>query len=68
MKFYIPNYNIYQTDHYDEHKGGTAVAVKKGHPKHMRKSAAPPFGRSNVSAYQFEITECCSQLFINLLK
>jgi hypothetical protein len=32
MRFYIPNYDIYQTDREDEHKGGTAVAVKKGIP------------------------------------
>jgi hypothetical protein len=30
MMFYIPNYDIYRTDHEDRYKGGTAVAVKKG--------------------------------------
>jgi exonuclease III len=28
MRFYIPNYHIYRTDHQDGHKGGTAVAVR----------------------------------------
>jgi hypothetical protein len=32
MRFYIPNYHIYRNDHQDGHKGGTAVAVKKGIP------------------------------------
>jgi hypothetical protein len=32
MRLYIPNYDIYQTDHEDVHKGGTAIAVKKGIP------------------------------------
>jgi hypothetical protein len=32
MTFYIPNYDFYQTDRADGHKGGTAFAVKKGIP------------------------------------
>jgi hypothetical protein len=32
MRFYIPNCDIYRTDSEDGHKGGTAVAVKKGIP------------------------------------
>jgi hypothetical protein len=32
MRFYIPNYDIYQTDREDRHKCGTAVAVKQGFP------------------------------------
>jgi hypothetical protein len=32
MRFYIPNYDIYQTDREDRHKGRTAIAVKKGIP------------------------------------
>jgi hypothetical protein len=32
MRFYIPNGDFYRTDHEDGHKGGTAVAVKKGIP------------------------------------
>jgi hypothetical protein len=32
MRFYIPNYGFYRTDHEDGHKGETAVAVKKGIP------------------------------------
>jgi hypothetical protein len=32
MRFYIPNYDFYQVDHEDRHKGETAVAVKKGNP------------------------------------
>jgi hypothetical protein len=29
-RFYISNYDIYRTDRKDGHKGGTAIAVKKG--------------------------------------
>jgi hypothetical protein len=32
MRFYIRNYNFYQTGHEDRHKGPTDVAVKKGMP------------------------------------
>jgi hypothetical protein len=32
MTFYFPNYHIYRNDRQDGHKGGTAVAVKKGIP------------------------------------
>jgi hypothetical protein len=32
MRFYIPNYDIYQTDSEDGHKGGTAIPVKKAIP------------------------------------
>jgi hypothetical protein len=32
MRLYIPNYDIYLTDHQDGHKGGTAVAVKNSIP------------------------------------
>jgi exonuclease III len=35
MRFYIPNYHIYRTDCQDGHKGGTAVAVKKGHQTYL---------------------------------
>jgi hypothetical protein len=30
--FFIPNYHIYQTNHFPDRKGGTAVAVRKGIP------------------------------------
>jgi hypothetical protein len=32
MRFHVPNHDIYRTDGQDWHKGGTAVAVKKGIP------------------------------------
>jgi hypothetical protein len=32
MRFYIPYYDFYGTDHEDGHKGGIAFAVKKGIP------------------------------------
>jgi hypothetical protein len=32
IRFYIPNYDIYQTDREDGHKSGTAAVVKKGIP------------------------------------
>jgi hypothetical protein len=32
MRFYIPQYDIYQTDHEDWHKGGAPITVKKGIP------------------------------------
>jgi hypothetical protein len=32
MRFYIPKYYIYRNVGQDGHKGGTAVAVKKGIP------------------------------------
>jgi exonuclease III len=35
MRFYIPNYDIYRTDHQDGQKGGTAFAVKKASLKHI---------------------------------
>jgi hypothetical protein len=30
MRFYMPNYDIYHTDHEDMHKARTALAGKKG--------------------------------------
>jgi hypothetical protein len=30
VRFFIPNYHIYQMDRYPSRKGGTAVAVRKG--------------------------------------
>jgi hypothetical protein len=32
MRFYIPNYDIYQTESEDRHKCGTSVAVKQSFP------------------------------------
>jgi hypothetical protein len=32
MRSYISNCDIYQTDHHDEHRGGSAVEVRKGIP------------------------------------
>jgi hypothetical protein len=32
IRLYVPNYDIYLTEHQDGHKGGTAVAVKNGIP------------------------------------
>jgi hypothetical protein len=31
-RFFIPNYHFYQTDHYVDRKGRTAIAVRKGIP------------------------------------
>jgi hypothetical protein len=33
VRFYIPNYNIYQTEHQDGDKRGTVTAVKKDIPR-----------------------------------
>jgi hypothetical protein len=35
-RFYIPNYDIYPTDHQDGHNWGTAVAVRKDIPHHVQ--------------------------------
>jgi hypothetical protein len=45
MTFYIPNYNIYRTNRYEEHDGGIAIAVRRGIP-HMRRPSVRPFSRS----------------------
>jgi hypothetical protein len=41
MRFYIPNYEFYRTDHEDRHKDRTAIAVKKGIP-HICVNLPPP--------------------------
>jgi hypothetical protein len=40
IRFYIPNGDIYQTDHQDGHKGGTSVAI-------MSRPTISPFCGSN---------------------
>jgi hypothetical protein len=68
LRFYIPNYYIYRTDHEDRNKGGAAIAVKKVIPQTCADSTTFCSPEATEVCMLIGNLECCLQLFINPCK